>query len=158
WAAATGRELPRAFFDELCRFDADVDRAGLIDQPKGAVFGTRALWATFCNGAAGLVLLWVRAYDLTRDLRWLRRARAAAASLAHAAVDVGGHLCCGLGGHAYALLAMDRIEPGRRWYERALHTAVRALEQMVNNHGDYPNALFWGYPGIVCLALDLASP
>jgi hypothetical protein len=68
---------------------------------------------------------------------------------------VSGALCCGLAGRAYALLAVDRVDPDRGWYDRALVMATRAADEMLNGAGPWPNSLYFGYPGLVCLTQDL---
>jgi hypothetical protein len=50
---------------------------------------------------------------------------------------------------------MDRIEPGRDWYARALVMGCLAVTAMLEGAGEWPNGLFTGYPGLVCLAADL---
>jgi serine/threonine-protein kinase len=111
---------------------------------------------SWCNGAAGLVLLWARAYEHTPSPFYLDRARRAARTLLHHTSGVMGDLCCGLGGRAYALLAMDRIEPDHFWYERALEMGSRAVGASLERVGEWPNGLYKGFPGLVCLAADLS--
>ena len=64
----------------------------------------------------------------------------------------GGDLCCGLAGRAYAALAVARVLPREGLRARALELAVAAVDQM---RGRWPNGLLKGYPGVVCLAVDL---
>jgi serine/threonine-protein kinase len=101
--------------------------------------------------------LWVRAHERTPSARYVARARRAARSLLTHTAGAPGDLCCGLGGRAYALLAMDRIEPAHGWYEAALGMADRAVAAMLQGSGEWPNGLNAGYPGLVCLAGDLLS-
>jgi Lanthionine synthetase C-like protein len=152
WSLALRRELPAWFHDELVRLSSDIDREGRM----GAPAGMDALTAAWCNGAAGLVLLWARAYEATGDAAHRRRAQAAARYVAKKTRGPGD-LCCGLAGSSFALLAMDRIEPDRGWDARALKMAALAVDKMVERTNEFPNGLF-GFPGIICLARDLASP
>jgi serine/threonine-protein kinase len=154
WSDASGRELPRSFFDQLERFAEEVEGRSFV--PADAFAGV--IERSWCNGTAGLVLLWARAYEHTPGAAQLNRARRAARSLFTHAARAPGSLCCGLTGRAYALLAMDRIEPGRGWYGRALGMGGRALGAMIAGVGNWPNGLFYGYPGLVCLAADLLGP
>jgi hypothetical protein len=51
---------------------------------------------------------------------------------------------------------MDRIEPGHGWNDAALGMGGRAVSAMLEGAGEWPNDLFKGYPGLVCLAADLS--
>jgi serine/threonine-protein kinase len=158
WSLEYDRPLPPAFFDDLVRLAEDVEKGPILpagrfsDAPRGT------MERSWCNGAAGLVLLWARAYEHTRSPPFLDRASRTARSLSTHAAGASGNLCCGLGGRAYALLAMDRIEPGQGWYERALAMGSRALSAMLGGAGEWPNGLYTGFPGLVCLAADLSCP
>ncbi len=153
WSLATKRELPAWFQSELARLDADVESEGRMGAPDWS----HGLERTWCNGAAGLVLLWARAYEHTRDTKHRQRARKAARTLLSKMEGWGGDLCCGLGGRAFALLAMQRIDPDGGWEMRALAMGARATDAMVANPGPWPNGLYHGFPGLVCLAGDLGS-
>jgi serine/threonine-protein kinase len=156
WSREADRLLPPSFFDDLERLAEDVDKrstlaAGAVSNaPKGM------MERSWCNGAAGLTLLWARAYEHTPSRLYLDLARRAARSLTTHTAGVAGDLCCGLGGRAYALLAMHRIEPGRDFYERALEMGSRALSAMLEGAGEWPNGLYKGFPGLVCLGADLS--
>jgi serine/threonine-protein kinase len=112
---------------------------------------------SWCNGAAGLVLLLVRAYESSRDEQYLSLSRSYARTLLTHTEGVGGDLCCGLGGRSYALLAMDRIDPGRDWARLAVNMGALAADALVENSGPWPNGLYKGFPGLVYLAEDLSK-
>ncbi len=158
WSLATGRPLPPAFRGHLDRLADDVTRADLTSVGRRRDDAEAAsLRRSWCNGAAGLVLLWARAYLHAPEATSLRRARGAARLLLTHTAAAPGHLCCGLGGRAYALLAMERIDPGRGWLARARAMGARAASAMLDGGAVWPNGLFTGYPGLVCLAHDLAE-
>jgi len=154
WSLVGGRQLPAETFGELARLTDDVARGGT----QGASSPSTARQRSWCNGAAGLVLLWARAYEHTPDALYLRLARDAARFTLTYVDDAPADLCCGLAGRAYALLAMDRIAPGRAWFEHACAMASRAAASMLEACGPWPNGLYKGYPGLVCLARDLSEP
>ena len=108
------------------------------------------LVASWCNGAAGATLLWSKAFRTTGERRFLIAARQAARTAVSA---VGAHtdLCCGSGGVAYALLAVDRVDPGHGWRDRACELAASGIQRVAMR---WPNGLHRGHPGLVCLALD----
>ncbi len=158
WSLAGERDLPACVFDHFARLAEDVERGGSMGvRSTSGTIERHALLRSWCNGAAGLVLLWARAYERTRDATFLDRARDAARFVLASSDPAPAHLCCGLGGWAYALLAMDRVEPGAGWFEQAANMAGRAVSAMVEERGQWPNGLFTGYPGLVCLARDLLS-
>lgn len=140
WAHVTGGAPPARMEDRL----EDVARASRRPVAPD-------LTETWCNGAAGLCLLWTKAYRHYGDRRFLRRA-VAAATLLGRRPDASGSLCCGLGGAAYALLALERVRPGHGAAERAELLAARAIRA---GAAGWPNGLSRGYPGLVCLAADL---
>lgn len=108
------------------------------------------LVASWCNGAAGATLLWTKAFSTTGERRFLAAARTAARTAA-GAVGARGDLCCGSGGVAYALLALDQVDARHGWRERAAELAVSSIQRTAMR---WPNGLHRGHPGLVCLARD----
>lgn len=74
--------------------------------------------ASWCNGAAGFVHLYLLAHTLFRDDRWLRVAEAAGRTAAGS--TRGASLCCGRAGQAMSLVALARRTGNDRWREQAL--------------------------------------
>jgi hypothetical protein len=145
----TGKDVPGWLVTSLAR----LTRAWRAD----AVLRVdhRASW---CTGAAGSTLLWCRAFARTGDRRFLaiarRTARDALANVAHAP----HHLCCGAAGVAYALLELSTVDPGGAWRSDAQRVAVEAIGAVSRGAPlRWPNGLYWGHPGLVCLAIDLRS-
>ncbi len=118
WSRHSDRALPAPFWRALERL-AESARAGRSRTPLSGG-DDEVLARGWCNGSAGLVLLWTEAHASTNDAAYLDLARASARKAATYPRGATGDLCCGLGGRAFALLAMDRAEPGQRWYERAV--------------------------------------
>jgi Lanthionine synthetase C-like protein len=160
WSRVCGTELPNEFFDDLTLLQKEVER-----RPPPHVFALPptmlpSFQRSWCHGSAGLLLLWANAYELTMEKSYLRLARAAAKYTTTPADLTPGPLCCGFGGRAYAMLAMERIDPGGGWpgggwLERAHGFWSDAMRTMSENNHDWPNGLYQGYPGLVCLAKDL---
>jgi len=111
------------------------------------------LRASWCNGLAGSVLLWAKAFEVTGDEAFLAASRAAG-NAALAAPAVGPDLCCGLGGMAYALLTLEHVDPERGWRQHADRVAAQAIATALLK---WPNGLLRGHPGLVCLATDLMT-
>jgi serine/threonine-protein kinase len=154
WSLARDRELPGWFFGALSRLAHDVAHArgrSTRDFPDAAIERQRRSW---CGGAAGLTLMWVRAFERTGASAHLRLAREGA-RLIQTRLAAPADLCCGLTGRSYALLAMHRIDPAGDWYDHAVDLARRAADRMNVESGPWPNGLYKGYPGLVCLVLDL---
>ncbi|MGE5184318.1 MAG: lanthionine synthetase LanC family protein, partial [Acidobacteriota bacterium] len=108
--------------------------------------------ASWCNGAAGTLLLWTAAFAATGDDAFLAAARTAAVA-ALAADEQRSYVCCGRAGIAFALLSLARHDPAERWIGHARRLAVAAAEPQPMT---WPNGLYFGHPGIVCLAAQLA--
>ena len=113
-----------------------------------------SLLASWCGGDAGAAILWCKAFELVRDVRF-RRAAIAAARSAMRNEPEKAHICCGKGAVAYALLSVDRIDPDRGWRDKAREVGARAIQTPLVSR--WPNGLLWGHPGLVCLALDLMA-
>ena len=109
--------------------------------------------ASWCRGAAGATLLWIKAFEVTGASMFLEAARRAGA----AALVTSGHslsLCCGDAGIAYAALGMARIDTTRDWRGLATALAARTVQNTATVAMHRPCGLFQGHAGLVCLALD----
>jgi Lanthionine synthetase C-like protein len=132
-----------------------VDGLIRLGQEWRADAGVRpSLRGSWCTGAAGATLLWCKAFECTREKAFLHVARESGRAAMGQQPD-GMHLCCGSGGIAYALLALERVDPGHGWRARAFTVGNRAITTPLVSR--WPNGLLWGHPGLVCLALDLLS-
>ncbi|MBX7101939.1 MAG: hypothetical protein K1X89_29755, partial [Myxococcaceae bacterium] len=135
-------------------FSAALDRlARRLTRPMAGA--SPWLRRSFCNGASGQVLLWAAAARATGAPAHARLA-ARAAQLASDRTRAGPtDVCCGLGGRAYACLAMEQLEPGQGWNGAAVELATQAIERF---ESPWQHGLLRGWPGLVCLALDLTRP
>jgi hypothetical protein len=129
----------------------------------GIPLATREVYAPgWCNGAAGLVHLWTLAHSMLKEPRYLELAIASAWNAWESEVDAGPHLCCGLGGQAYAMLAVHRATNAEEWLRRAVVLAERALssrEQWNDGQGPRrPHSLYFGDVGLVLLFAELSQP
>ncbi len=106
---------------------------------------------TWCNGAAGMALLWAEAYAHEHDERYAALARACGRQLLTGIRETGADLCCGHAGRGFALLAVAEIDRRRDWREDARAAGVRAMR----GGGYWPNGVLKGYPGVALLAWDL---
>lgn len=146
WSIETARALPAPLEEALEHF---ADEAAATPAPR------HAMDLSWCNGAAGMALVWTKAYAATRERRYLRLARRDARRLSSGVRGASGDLCCGFAGRAYALLALHAVDPNPDWLTRATDLGERAAHAMVKSAGAWPNGLFKGFPGLVCLARDL---
>jgi hypothetical protein len=140
WAHVRGCALPAELRGVL-------DRLAVPRMPPPRLHGS------WCNGAAGDVLLWSKAYRHYGDPRYLALARTRAVVCGRIGRTQGG-LCCGHGGAAYALLALARVSADAAARDRAVGFAMRAVRAFAPR---YPSAVLRGYPGLVCLAIDLLA-
>jgi hypothetical protein len=107
--------------------------------------------ASWCNGAAGSLMLWTKAFSVTGDARFMDVARRTAQNALDARHQNFG-VCCGDAGVAFALLGLDRIDRRGGWRG---HARDLAAWEIANGRYVHSNGLFYGHPGIACLAQDL---
>ena len=133
----------------LVQLAAEEESALRASQPKLA--GDARLARSWCNGAAGMALLWAEAYAHERDERFAALTRACGRQLLTGIRGAGADLCCGHAGRGYAFLAVAEIDRLRAWREEALTAGVRAMR----GGGYWPNGLLKGHPGAALLAWEL---
>jgi len=109
--------------------------------------------ASWCNGAAGQILLWVKAFELLRHGPFLERACADAERIPRRADRANHMLCCGTAGWGYAFLGLERANPGNGWYERAVDVCMHSVD--ADPAFEHASGLLKGYSGLLYLAIDL---
>ena len=131
-----------------------VARALDRSPPAAVVAHAPASFArSWCNGLAGHVQLWCKAFELTGDQEFRDLAIAAIPRLVEQPAEGGGSLCCGAGGRAYALLATERITGDRALHAHAVQLAAVAVALEDASTG----GMLWGFSGLVGLAADLVA-
>ncbi|TCC30826.1 hypothetical protein E0H92_37585 [Kribbella speibonae] len=161
WSEATGVPPAERVAERLDTLAGAVAGAARRQQSvyPGAVRDARqSLVASWCNGAAGLVHVWLAAYRVLGDDRWIRLAEQTGRAVEPGAGPTSGDLCCGLAGQAYALLALYRAGGEARWLESSRRLAEGAAEVISRVRPDVRDSLFAGEPGVATLAADLAHP
>lgn len=161
---AAGRLLALLRWVEVTRTAPHERLAARLDDLARTVAGAgrpqrrHPLVASWCNGAAGLVHVWIAAHRVLGDDRWDRLARQAGTSVELVPNTPTGDLCCGLGGQAYALLALHRATGEARWLGSSRRLAEAAAHAVRRVHPDVRDSLYAGQPGVAALAADLAVP
>lgn len=159
FAEASGTPFPASAggrLDELAGLGLPLGRGLRWPREAGLPAGENALAASWCNGAAGLVPLWLAAERVLGEPRFAALAEACAWT-AYDAPDAGGDLCCGAAGRAYALLAVARQAGGRAWRDRARALAERAAVA-VRREALRRDSLYKGEVGVAVLAAELDRP
>jgi hypothetical protein len=110
----------------------------------------------WCNGAAGLVYLWLEAFRTTQDKKWMVLASSTGVHAARSPRNYSLFLCCGIPGQVYSLLALYRETHRRSLWERAVELAYFAA--MAADHQPMDNLNFLkGRLGICMLVTDLCT-
>ncbi len=158
WAQVTKTAVP----DEVTRRLEQLTR---LAQPEGRGLAwpvaTRrrspdGMRATWCNGAAGHLHLWLLAHQLLGDPEYLHLAEGAAWTV-HESPGTGGDLCCGAAGRAYGLLRFFRHTGDQVWLDRAHALAEQAARVIAKRHLR-ANSLYRGEVGVCLLIADLENP
>jgi len=115
----------------------------------------------WCNGSAGMVLLWTEAAAATGDRTFWQLAEGAAHDCVSDAVG-SFNLCCGLTGRAYSLLVLARESRDPKWRDRARELGSLALQSrragIDGEASGYPRSLFRGDLGLAMLLVELDGP
>jgi len=157
-------------FAEACRahppanLERRLSELLALAQPLGSGLGLpRALGrsvhdplaASWCNGAAGFVPLWILAERVYRDPAWL----VAAERFGRAANETGndlGSLCCGATGPGFAVLALFRANGRKDWHAAAVRSLERARAAHFPQSMDH--SLYKGPLGAALLEVELEAP
>lgn len=112
---------------------------------------------SWCNGAAGLVHLWLLAHRMSGDDRYLDLAEGCAWNGWEDGDAAIGQLCCGLSGRAYGLTAFYKATGEAAWLERARRLAAAAMSAGRKGYGP-ARSLYKGTFGLAVLLADLEEP
>lgn len=118
------------------------------------VLNSNVFDAGWCNGSAGMVSLWLLAFEEFHEQRYLELAHNAATHCANAPATTAD-LCCGTVGRGYAMLAMHKHTAEEKWMQRA---RTYSLEALARSQETRRNSLYKGDLGLACLLMDLAAP
>lgn len=162
WSRVRGQALPRVVSRRLGELAAAGDRDGngmrwawRQPRPDGTIAaGQMPGW---CNGSAGMALLWLEAFRVTHDGRHAELAVLAAHDALRDHDQASHTLCCGLPGQAYALLAVARSTDNAEWVGRADVLTERAAFAY-GSDGGAPLSLFKGLAGIALLQAEIRDP
>ena len=112
----------------------------------------------WCHGAPGLSLLCSRLHAVTGEGRWLQAAIDASEVVwSRGLLKKGVGLCHGIGGNAYAFLALYQRTKDETHLRRAYHFVHFSLTEhrhRLFTQPDRPYSLYNGQAGLVCLSVD----
>jgi serine/threonine-protein kinase len=109
--------------------------------------------ASWCNGTAGFVLLWIEVYKATNDEKWLQLALEAG-QITAAHHDRYSSLCCGAAGRSFALVSLYQETKDKSWLVKSEWCLGRA-RTAANPH---IHSLYKGIPGLELARLELKNP
>lgn len=113
----------------------------------------------WCHGAPGVLLLFVRAYEIFGEPKYLAWAEMAAEVVwSRGLLRKGNGLCHGMAGNAYCFLALFRCTQNNIYLYRAHVFALAAQDGMMKKYQgtpDHPMSLFEGHTGLLALYTDL---
>ncbi|CEL93589.1 unnamed protein product [Vitrella brassicaformis CCMP3155] len=113
----------------------------------------------FCHGAPGAILMFVKAYQVYGDVRYLRAAeRAGECVWRYGLLRKGPGTCHGIAGNGYVLLTLFRCTRHRKWLHRACEFAGFMFTDEARQGSrtpDNPFSLYEGVAGSVCFLQDV---
>lgn len=155
WAGVDRSQAPEGLHRLLGRLArAGVRRDRGLNWPIRRSRTRRRFLTTLCHGSPGMIFALTEGSRAFNDPSLLEFARAAGRST-QADSASNETLCCGSTGQGYALLALDRADPGRGWREQAVRLALRSARNARRIEG--PFGLLKGRAGELLFALDAVA-
>ncbi|CAF1337514.1 unnamed protein product, partial [Didymodactylos carnosus] len=116
----------------------------------------------WCHGASGFVFMFVRAYEVTGDTKYLQLATDAGDVVWQRGLLTKSYgLCHGTAGNGYVFLNLFRVTQDMRWLHRAVKFAEFCLEydkHRLSRQPDHPLSLFEGLAGTIYFMADMVNP
>ncbi|MBV8530393.1 MAG: hypothetical protein JO104_03675 [Candidatus Eremiobacteraeota bacterium] len=167
WSATARRQVPDALDRRLSELADCAEPVGRGLQWKYDLTSRHPnpYMSGWCNGSAGYVFLWTRAYHATGERAYLALAEGAAWHTWEGA-SPNASLCCGGAGQAYALLNCYRHSGESAWLRRARDVARAAAAvstpQSAAASTDAPEwrpqSLYKGGAGVAVLGAEIQRP
>lgn len=156
WCSVSGQNLPPQFMNRVEQMhDSMLENKSMTWWPVTAA-ETRP-WTGWCNGSAGHVFLWSLLYRHFKDEKYLDIAERTAQ---HVLQDTRGkiyNLCCGVAGHAYALLCLYNLTGEKEYLEHTMDLKQRILDNL-SFPSERINSLYKSMPGAAVLFCELERP
>lgn len=128
------------------------------DQSDDSSLVQQILIPGWCNGAAGMIPFLLMSHRLYRRSELLDLASLAAYE-AFSNPNRQAHLCCGVAGRVFGLLAMFRHTGENRWLDKARSLGLRLLNPKLPPGADKQTySLFWGALGCALTLEELQYP
>lgn len=113
----------------------------------------------WCHGAAGVNLLFLKAYLIFNEPKYLAACKAAADLIwGKGLLRKGPGICHGIAGNGYAFLMLYKVTKDPRYLYRGMKFAeFLTKSQFIReaNTPDRPYSLYEGQAGAVCFLIDL---
>lgn len=115
----------------------------------------------WCHGAPGWVYMFIAAYKIYQDAKYLDAAKSCGEVLwSRGLLRKGYGICHGVSGNAYGMLALFNLTDDKKYLYRALKFAEWCFDY--NKHGcrtpDRPYSLFEGLAGTIYFLADIIHP
>jgi serine/threonine-protein kinase len=115
-----------------------------------------SIWAGWCHGTSGHILLWLSAYKGFSNKTYLANAIGAGEYLWKTYKNSTATICCGLAGQSLTFFKLGQITNDKKWFNRGLYLAKCAINSVKNFSLD--DSLFQGNVGLTLLSGESFYP
>ncbi len=156
WCDQAKTAIPENVYDRVDQLVALALKEN--NYTRWALTNTEAIsWPGWCHGSAGYTFLWTLLHQITKDEKFLELAESTTRHfLLTDKNNNNGSLCCGMGGEAYALLNVYKIND-KNFYLKEAKALAKKMLLNIGNPAMKNNSLYKGEVGAGVLFSELAS-
>lgn len=158
WCLSVKNDVPDFVYERVNQLKS----LSLVDSKCAKIFRTNSckkndFFAGWCNGDAGIALLFAKLFEITQDESYLEDASKYIRGVDKNATYLASDICCGLAGQGFVELILYRLTGDHRWKKDAAESQLIASKGIIHRSVKR-NSLFKGKVGVDLLNFYLKYP